>query len=271
MSASEKTRTVLITGAGGALGSLLVRAWREKYLLRVAARAPREDDLFNGIDARYFDLSDAAATEEATAGIDTIVHLAGRPVEGSWADILQPNIVGAYNVFEGARRNRVRRIIYASSHHVGGFHRRDRIISVGDELRPDSLYAVSKVFGEALGRLYADKHGLSVICQRIGVARPKPPHRRGLWAWQSERDYVHLTECCVEAADVHFLVVYGVSANSRKLWDIGTAEAIGYAPQDDAEDYAAALETQNEDALEARFHGGAFCAQGFDGDPDRID
>jgi uronate dehydrogenase len=126
------------------------------------------------------------------------------------------------------------------------------------------------VAGEALGRLYADKHGLSVICQRIGVARPRPPHRRGLWTWLSERDFVHLTERCIEAPDIHFQIVYGVSRNTRKLWSTTGADAIGYQPQDDAEDHLGALDL-DEPAFEARFQGGTFCAADFDGDPARID
>lgn len=264
-------RTVLITGAAGALGSLLVRAWRDRYRLRLFVREPRSDGLFDGLDTRHGDLADETAVDRAMKGVDTVVHLGGRSLEGPWIEILLSNIAGTYNVFEAARRNGVGRVVYASSHHVGGFHRRDRVTGVKDEPRPDSLYAASKIFGEALGRLYADKHGLSVICQRIGVSRPKPPHPRGLWTWLSECDFVHLTERCVEAEDIHFLTVYGVSRNTRKIWDLSGAETIGYRPQDNAEDYAADLAAMEEPAFEARFHGGSFCAEGFDGDPDRID
>lgn len=267
----QADRTILITGAGGALGSVLVAAWRDKYRLRLAAREARRDGLFDGLDVRYGDLTDAVAVDAAMQGVDTVVHLGGRSLEDEWQEILDANIRGTFNVFEAARQHRVARVVYASSHHVGGFHRRDRITGAKDEVRPDSLYAVSKVFGEALGRLYADKHGLSVICQRIGVARPRPPHRRGLWTWLSERDFVHLTECCVEARDIRFEVVYGVSGNSRKLWDMAGAAAIGYHPCDDAEDYLGDLERCVEPEFEARFQGGAFCADGFDGDPDTIE
>jgi uronate dehydrogenase len=267
--AKDKCRAILITGAGGALGSVLVAEWRDKYSLRVTTRAPSEA-LFDWLDVRYCELTDLSAINAAMEGIDTVVHLGGRSLEDDWEEIAGSNITGTYNVFEAARRNRVRRVVYASSHHVGGFHRRDRITGFGDEVRPDSLYAVSKVFGEALGRLYADKHGLSVICQRIGVARPRPPHRRALWTWQSERDFVHLTERCVEAENIHFQVVYGVSNNTRRLWDMTGADAIGYHPQDDAERFVTDIDP-NEPAFEARFQGGTFCADGFTGDPDRLD
>jgi uronate dehydrogenase len=268
---SEK-RKILITGAGGSLGSLLVRAFRERYDLRVTTRDPRDDDLFAGLDAHYAPLTDLDKMEALCAGIDTVVHLGGRSLEDSWEEIRTSNVEGTYCVFEAARRQRVRRVVYASSHHVGGFLPRARITGAADELRPDSLYAVSKICGEALGRLYADKHGLSVICQRIGVCRPSPPHRRSLWSWLSEPDFVRLTARCIEAEGVHFHIVHGVSNNTRKQWDDAGARAIGFQPKDDAENFITQMQGKlNEPEFEARFQGGAFCADRFDGDPARLD
>lgn len=265
-------RSVLITGAGGALGALLVRAFRERYDLRVTTREPRQDDLFSCLDAHYASLSDLDTMEGLCAGIDTVVHLGGRSLEDSWAEISSSNIDGTYCVFEAARRQGVRRVVYASSHHVGGFLPRSRVTGALDEFRPDSLYAVSKIFGEAIGRLYADKHGLSVICQRIGVCRPRPPHRRSLWSWLSEPDFIHLTERCIEAEKIHFHIVYGVSNNSRRQWTDAGARAIGFEPKDDAESFVPHMNDPfTEPDFEARFQGGAFCAAGFDGDPQRLD
>jgi uronate dehydrogenase len=264
-------RKVLITGAGGALGTVLLRALRDRYDLRVTTREPREDDLFDGLDAHYAELTDLKRMEALCAGIDTVIHLGGRSLEDTWAEIQSSNIEGTYCVFEAARRQSVRRVVYASSHHVGGFLPRARVTGSRDELRPDSLYAVSKIFGEAIGRLYADKHGLSVICQRIGVCRPRPPHRRALWSWLSEPDFVSLTERCIEAANVHFHIVYGVSSNTRKQWDDAGARILGFQPKDDAESFVPHMQGQLEPEFEARFQGGAFCADGFDGDPSRLD
>ncbi|MGX9182160.1 NAD-dependent epimerase/dehydratase family protein [Mesorhizobium sp. BHbdii] len=263
---------MLVTGAGGALGSLLVRALRDRYELRVTTREGRDDDLFDGLDVRYASLTDLDTMEALCTGIDTVIHLGGRSLEDSWEEIRTSNVEGTYCVFEAARLKAVRRVVYASSHHVGGFLPRARITGATDELRPDSLYAVSKVFGEALGRLYADKHGLSVICQRIGVCRPAPPNHRSLWSWLSEPDFVHLTERCIEAEDVHFHIVYGVSNNTRRQWDDAGARAIGFCPKDDAESFVPQMQGRlDEPAFEARFQGGAFCADGFDGDPTRLD
>lgn len=128
---------MLITGAGGALGSLLVRAFRDRYQLRVATREKRDDGLFEGLEAYYASLADLETMEVICKGIDTVVHLGGRSLEDSWDEIRTSNIEGTYCVFEAARRPAVRRIVYASSHHVGGFLPRARITGAGDELRPD--------------------------------------------------------------------------------------------------------------------------------------
>ncbi|MFS8086774.1 MAG: NAD(P)-dependent oxidoreductase, partial [Acidobacteriota bacterium] len=114
-----------------------------------------------------------------------------------------------------------------------------------------------------------------VICQRIGVARPEPQNVRGVVAYQSERDYVHLTERCIEAADVHFLVVYGVSANTGVYWDNPGAAVIGYRPVDDGTAFAATIHAkqkpEDEPPIERLFQGGWFCGMEFVGDSDRID
>jgi uronate dehydrogenase len=141
--------------------------------------------------------------------------------------------------------------------------------------RPDSRYGVSKVFGEALGRMYADKHGMSVACMRIGSFRPDdaPTAPRHLFTWISHRDMVQLAKRCIDTPDYHFVIVYGVSGNARNRWDNANVRRLGYAPQDDAELHAAQIAAtgQTEDAREALFHGGFGCLVEFDGDPQRID
>src|SRR3546814_13973406 len=101
--------------------------------------------------------------------IDASVHLGGQSVEGPWGDVLDRNIVGAYNLFEAARQEGVRRVVFASSCHAVGFYRLDETIAADAYFRPDSRYGVSKVFGEALGSLYADKYGFDVLSIRIGT------------------------------------------------------------------------------------------------------
>ena len=139
--------------------------------------------------------------------------------------------------------------------------------------RPDTRYGASKAFGEALGRLYADKHGISVACLRIGSFQVKPQDERQLATWISPRDTVELVRCCIEAPDYHFLIVYGVSNNRDRRWFDRASRLLGYAPQDDAEAFAAEIRARGEkpDAIAARFHGGPYCAMEFSGDVAKID
>jgi len=266
---------VLITGAAGTIGKVLRQGLQGRYpklrLMDIAplgAAAPGEE-LYST------DVRDMAAMEELMDGVDCVVHLAGIPEEDSWEKILPVNIVGCYNAYEAARRRKVRRFVFASSNHAVGFHRRERFIDNLVQPRPDSRYGVSKVFGEALGRLYADKHGMDVACLRIGSFRTpdRPTNVRMLNTWISHRDMVHLVERCIDAPSYHFVVAYGVSANLRNRWDNSNVRFLGYRPQDDSEKFAAGVVARNEteDPVSALFHGAFFCPMEFSGDTDKID
>ena len=265
-------KSILITGAAGEIGTVLRAGLSGHYpLLRLADIRPCKN-IGAGEEEIITDITDLEAAVAATKGIDCIVHLAGVPREGPWDQILLGNIAGTYNVFEAARRNGVKRIVFASSNHVIGFHRVGKVVDEHDLLRPDSRYGVSKVFGEAVGRLYADKHGLSVACLRIGSFRARPQNARELRTWISHRDTVQLVRRCIDAPGFHFIVVYGVSANTRSQWHDKTAQRIGYRPEDNAEAFAAELEGKTYPPGPAtEFHGGDPCAQEFSGDASRIE
>jgi nucleoside-diphosphate-sugar epimerase len=107
--------------------------------------------------------------------------------------------------------------------------------------RPTTLYAASKIWGEALARTYADVHGLSCVCLRIGwvVGEDRPrPDRLGS-DWCSHRDIAQLVQRCVDAPEgLRFDTFYGVSDNRYRFVDIDhPREVVGYAPQDRAEDF----------------------------------
>lgn len=254
-----KPARVLITGAAGAIGSTLRAGLRGRYpLLRLSDlrdMAPAGP----GEELSPADLCNYAAVKNTMHNIDCVVHLGGIPREAPWPAILEANIIGAYHVFEAARECGVQRIVFASSNHAVGYHRAEKIIGPDVEPRPDSRYGVSKVYGEALGRLYADKHGISVACLRIGSFREQPTDVRQLSTWISPRDMVQLARCCIDAAEYRYLVLYGVSNNTRTRWKNPQAARIGYAPQDNAEDYAAALAGRTATGAAAEFHGGDFC------------
>ena len=264
---------VLITGAAGRIGRTLRAGLGKRYrLLRLLDLAPL-GAAAAGEEVVHADIGDLAAMEAALEGIDCVVHLAGVPEEDVWEKILPANIVGTYNVFEAARRRGTRRIVFASTNHVVGFHPRDRRLDETVMPRPDTRYGASKAFGEALGRLYADKHGISVACLRIGSFQVKPQDERQLATWISPRDTVELVRCCIEAPDYHFLIVYGVSNNRDRRWFDQGSHLLGYSPQDDAEAFAAQIRARGEkpDAIAARFHGGPYCAMEFSGDVAQID
>jgi uronate dehydrogenase len=269
-------KRVLILGAAGKIGCAVRNGLRDRYqLMRLADIVPQAPAA-SGEECVDAELTDIAALVRAMDGIDCVVHLAGvsvEPDELQWQQVLPANIVGAHNVFEAARQADVGRVVFASSHHAIGFYHRRETIAASVAPRPDSYYGVSKVFGEALGRLYADKFGLSVACLRIGAFRPAPTEPRHLSVWISPRDMVELIRCSIDAPAIHYCVAYGVSANARSFWDNHEAAALGYTPRDNAEDFAANIlaAAPVEDLAAAPFHGGWYCAMDFTGNLEAID
>jgi len=257
-------KTILLTGAAGVLGRWLRPRLLERYDLRSADRVDPAPAHNTGETLAVADLADLAQVERLVQGVDGVLHFGGRSVEDAWAEILHSNIVGCYNLFEAARRQSVKRIVFASSNHAIGYHRTGERLAVDATIRPDTRYGVSKAFGEAVGSYYADKFGLEVACLRIGSALPKPTARRHLSTWLSYPDLLRLVVACLEAPELHFSVLYGVSANARSWWDNSGAAGIGYRPEDNAEEFAATI-LANEpppapDDPTARFQGGPFTA-----------
>ena len=264
---------VLMTGPTGRIGRVLRTNLAGRYsLLRLGDRVPM-GQAGPGEELCEMDLHDPSSLDRACAGIGTIVHLGGQSIEADWDTILQTNIAGGYNLFDAARRQNVKRVIFASSHHAIGFYRRSQVIDNNVPPRPDSRYGLSKAFGEALGRYYADKFGMSVACIRIGVCRTRPEDVRHLSIWISEEDMTRLISCAIEAPAYHYLLLYGISANTRFFWTNPDAAKIGYMPQDNAENYAAELTAKQkpDEPTSALFQGGYYCPLEFTGDVSKID
>src|ERR1700720_1968104 len=176
-------QTVLVTGAAGGIGTRLRQLLKGVYPNIRLSDAKRPADLAADETFVEADLASMPAVETAVAGVDGIVHLGGFSVEAPWDTILQSNIIGCYNLFEAARRKGVKRVVFASSNHAVGFYPRHPRIGTDVTGRPDSRYGVSKAFGEAVGALYADKHGIKVTCIRIGNFGDKPldHHLFSIW------------------------------------------------------------------------------------------
>jgi uronate dehydrogenase len=252
-------KTILITGAAGDVGTHLRRELAGKYRIRASDLRP----LAKIADETYMraDISKMADCLRITKGVDAVVHLGGYSVEGPWEGILSANIIGCYNVFEAARRNGVKRILFPTSNHAVGFYRRDHTIDHRVYIKPDSRYGVSKVFGEALGSLYADKYGMQVFCMRIGNVNPKPIDKRRLSIWFSPRDLAQLVTIGIEHPQIRFEIVYGISGNKRAWYDNANAYRLGYRPQDDSEVHAAEILAREKpgDPVAEQFQGGVFC------------
>jgi uronate dehydrogenase len=250
-----EAKLVLITGAAGNLGAKLRHHLEGRYPLRLLDLDPRGDASIFAADLSRWE----SAWVNQFRGVDTVFHLAADPTaQQSWPLLVAPNVDAAINVFQAAVAGGVRRVVYASSNHVMGGYKDDpeplltidlpprpgaRYVVEG-EVRDSSAYGATKLFGERLGKCFADAHGLSVIAVRIGWVRPGdnrpqdiPPERESWFRdmWLSNRDYCRLMECCLLADEaLRFAVVNGMSANTGMRWDLEpTRRLLGYDPQDD--------------------------------------
>jgi nucleoside-diphosphate-sugar epimerase len=236
-------RRVLVTGAPGNIASYFVDHAPERYRLRMLVQSA--DERSRRLEPRgevvVGDLADAARMREACVGIDTVLHLAACPnPEAEWPEVLAANIVGAYHMFAAAKAAGCRRLIFASSIHAVIGHPAETPVCTGDPVNPGNLYGVSKCFGEALGRYYAEREGLSVIAVRIGAFQPRESLRTP-WGrdiadiYVSPRDLHQLICRCIDDVDIRFAIVHGASANRRNRLDLADTRAcLGYEPQDDA-------------------------------------
>ncbi|ANQ24672.1 NAD-dependent dehydratase [Vibrio natriegens] len=243
---SKPYNTILITGAGGRLGKELRHGLASLAdTVRLGVRS-QLDDIQPNEEQYVFDLADEAAVLEATKGVDAIIHFGGASLETKWETILDANIRGSYNIYEGARKNNVKRIIYASSVHAIGYHELETHIDTDAPVRPDSLYGVSKCFVEALSRLYWDKFGIESACVRIFSSFPEPADRRMLWSWLSFDDCIRLVKACLTAPRLGHTITFGTSDNSVKPLDNSKAGHLGYFPKDSAEPYREKVEAETE-------------------------
>lgn len=236
---------VLLTGVQGRIGRLLAAGLGTDFDLYGCDRDGPFSERTASLDIRG---KDAVRQLVLAVRPRYLVHLAGNAaVEAPWDSVLHDNIAGTRNVFEAAREAGVERVVFASSNHVTGAYEgfapnlqlhqqpEPRQITVYDPIRPDSLYGVSKAFGETLARYYCARFGLEAVCLRIGsvLADDDPSgSERFRKTWLSHRDLLQLVRCSL-LANVTFGVYYGISDNTGAFWDISNARAeLGYAPQD---------------------------------------
>jgi uronate dehydrogenase len=187
-------------------------------------------------------------------------------VEAPFDDLLQANILGLYNLYSAAQKQGVKRIVYASSNHAVGFHPVTSVLGTDCEMRPDSLYGVSKCFGESLSRYYFDRFGLETVCLRIGSSFDKPRNPRMLVTYLSFRDFIELVRCSLFTNRVGHAIVYGVSDNPVKWVDNTNAAFLGFRPQDSSAEFThlfpPSAPDSNLDDPTQRFQGGPFVLAG---------
>ncbi|MFI5660184.1 NAD-dependent epimerase/dehydratase family protein [Streptomyces sp. NPDC051684] len=251
MPVPSRSRTILLTGAAGGLGTLMRELLPQYgYELRLLDVRPIED----APDAIVADLNDTDALREAVRGVDGVLHLAGISLESTFDKILDSNIKGTYHLYEAVREEAASRpdgtaprVVFASSNHAIGYTPRPRVedgdplVPVATPRRPDTHYGLSKSFGEDLAQFAWDKYGIETVSVRIGSCFKEPTDVRMMSVWMSPADGARLFHAALTAGKVGHTVVYGSSANTRVWWDLSSARALGYEPQDDSEVYAEKL------------------------------
>ena len=230
-------RKVLVTGAAGIVGSILRAHWGDRYSLRLADTRPI-NDLAPHESFVEFDIAELDAFLAACEDIDTVIHLAADagPQSEFYSSLLHNNIIGAYNAFEAPRQAGCSRVVFASSVNAVLGHCGRRTVDQDSPVYPMNVYGATKSWGEALGRVYSDQHGLSCICVRL-----TGPNLRQDGDWDpdeiaaniSPRDCAQLFARCVDVADVDFALVNGISRHRRTWLDLDyTCRILGYEPQD---------------------------------------
>ncbi|MBT8459486.1 MAG: NAD(P)-dependent oxidoreductase [Silicimonas sp.] len=231
-------KKLVLTGAAGRLGSYL-RAPLSKMCDELVT-TDLTDDITNPLPNETYvkaDLADLSALVALLDGAEMVVHFGAIGDEAPFDAILKSNMIGAYNIWEAAHRNKLRRVVYASSIHAVGMHKKTDFIGIDAPHRPDTFYGLAKCFAEDLASLYWDKRGLESVCLRI-LSCAQVTNPRAVGSWLSYDDLVHLVERAIDTPITGFSLVYGVSNNDRAPVDNSAAQHLGYRPKDNAEQFA---------------------------------
>lgn len=239
---------VLVTGAAGTIGSVLCPGLTDRGHdvtgVDLAAAPPGFAGAWTSADCTDPDAVHAVFDEaDRSGGLDAVVHLAGIPTEASLPEILDSHVRTTAVLLDEMVAHSVPRMVYASSNHAVGRTPRTELLGTDVPPRPDTFYGVGKIAAEALLRLYVDRHGLDAVAIRIGSFLPRPETRRHLSTWLSHDDAVRVVDTCLTVPSPGFAVLYGISANTRGWWDLEPGRRLGYRPEDDAEAFAATVES----------------------------
>jgi uronate dehydrogenase len=231
-------KKLVLTGAAGRLGSYL-REPLSKLCDELVSTDLAEDigKTYPGEAYVKANLEDLDAMVAVLEGADMVVHFGAIGDEAPFETLLGPNFIGAYNVWEAAHRNGLRRVVYASSIHAVGMHKKTDFIGIDAPHKPDTFYGLAKCFAEDLASLYWDKRGLESVCMRI-LSCAQVTNPRAVGTWLSYDDLIQLVERAIDTPVTGFSIVYGVSNNDRAPVDNAKANHLGYHPKDNAEQFA---------------------------------
>lgn len=234
-------KTVLITGATGNIGRKLAAHFQAAgYPLRLLCLNPGRVEGVRTCDLSVYD----EAWAGAFAGVDTVLHIAADPSPwASWDRIQRLNLDLLFNVMAAAQQKGVRRVVFASTNYVvAGYRFRSEALTTGLEPRPINPYGASKLVGERVGKMFAERYGLSFIAFRIGVCQRDNDNRHGPWIpfgrwgqemWVSDRDLCRAFERAVEDDRIRFGVYNLVSNNPGMRWDLDPlGRDLDFVPQD---------------------------------------
>jgi|TARA_B110000902_G_scaffold263069_1_gene341376 uronate dehydrogenase len=231
-------KKIVLTGAAGRLGSHLREPLSK--MADVLVSSDLADDVGTLYDGETYIKADLTSLDDMTAlleGADMVVHFGAYGDEAPFDTILGPNIIGAYNVWEAAYKNGVRRVVYASSIHAVGMHPKNEFIGTDAPHRPDTFYGLAKCFAEDLASMYWDKRGIESVCMRI-LSAANVGNPRAVGSWLSYDDLIQLVTRAIDTPVTGFAVIYGVSNNDRAPVDNSKASFLGYRPKDNAEKFA---------------------------------
>ena len=254
-------KPVLLTGASGALGrKLAAHLGAAGWTLVMTDITPFPDPIPAGSRFVRADLNDGPAILRLAEGCGMILHFGGVSTEQAFETVMGPNIRGLYHIYEAARREQAR-VLFASSNHSIGFHERSTALDDDCQFMPDGYYGLSKAYGELMGRMYWFKHGVENVNVRIGSCFPEPAEARMLATWLSYDDLAQLCIRATLAAATGSCVIWGASANSRTYWAHDAREALGWQPNDSADEYAGRVGniTSGNPIIE-RYQGGGYTA-----------
>ncbi|MDF3382379.1 MULTISPECIES: NAD(P)-dependent oxidoreductase [Sulfitobacter] len=233
-----KFKKLVLTGAAGRLGSYL----REPLagMCEELVSSDIAEDIGKLYDGERYQKADLAEYDQVAAlmeGADMVVHFGAIVDEKPFMELLGPNFVGSYNVWEAAYQAGARRVVYASSIHAVGMHKKADFIGIDAPHKPDTFYGLAKCFTEDLGSMYWDKRQLESVHLRI-LSAAQVNNSRALGSWLSYDDLIQLVTRAVDTPSVGFSVIYGVSNNDRAPVDNSKASFLGYRPKDNAEQFA---------------------------------